>query len=350
MDGFEHLETGSRWRQAGNQGLPRRALLPFGSGRTADGAAGAAVGLASLFTPRARRAAGLAFPARLVLPTREVDGYLVHSKMHLLFEPASAWTGSPGRGTVRRRGGDAGSRQNRSSWHRRYPAPRIPAFAAQLDPGLVQLHSSEYRDTSQLRDGGVLVVGAANSGAEIALEVSRNHRTWLSGRHPGQEPFRPGSGWDRLLMPVVWLLVTHVLTVKTPFGRMVRGSSASRLPLARVRQRNSPPRDRRVPDGGGRGPAGARRLTGPDVTNVIWCTVRAAFTWIDLPASQGRNRCPNAARGRTGTVFRGLVFRPHARRWSAGSGGREHIATTRIVPRNGQPAGLYESDGHDRPT
>ena len=74
-----------------------------------------------------------------------------------------------------------------------YQRPRIPAFAPELDPSIVQLHSSEYRDPSQLQEGGVLVVGAANSGAEIALEVSRDHRTWLSGRHPGQEPTRPGS-------------------------------------------------------------------------------------------------------------------------------------------------------------
>jgi putative flavoprotein involved in K+ transport len=75
-----------------------------------------------------------------------------------------------------------------------YQRPRIPAFAPELDPGIVQLHSSQYRDLSQLQGGGVLVVGAANSGAEIALEVSRDHRTWLSGRHPGQEPTRPEAG------------------------------------------------------------------------------------------------------------------------------------------------------------
>jgi putative flavoprotein involved in K+ transport len=62
-----------------------------------------------------------------------------------------------------------------------YRRPRIPAFASELDSGIVQLHSSQYRDPSQLLEGGVLVVGAANSGAEIALEVSGDHRTWLSG-------------------------------------------------------------------------------------------------------------------------------------------------------------------------
>jgi len=74
-----------------------------------------------------------------------------------------------------------------------YHHPRIPGFAPELDPGILQLHSTGYRRPSQLRDGGVLVVGAANSGAEIALELSAGHPTWLSGPHPGNEPARAGS-------------------------------------------------------------------------------------------------------------------------------------------------------------
>ena len=50
-----------------------------------------------------------------------------------------------------------------------YHHPRIPDFAAELDRGILQLHSTGYRRPAQLRDGGVLVVGAGNSGAEIAL-------------------------------------------------------------------------------------------------------------------------------------------------------------------------------------
>jgi len=68
--------------------------------------------------------------------------------------------------------------------------PRVPPFAQQLDPGIVQLHSSRYQNPAQLREGGVLVVDAGNSGAEIALEVSRTHPTWLSGSHPGFDGIR----------------------------------------------------------------------------------------------------------------------------------------------------------------
>ena len=50
-----------------------------------------------------------------------------------------------------------------------YHTPRVPEFADQLRPDILQIHSSAYRNPAQLREGGVLVVGAGNSGAEIAL-------------------------------------------------------------------------------------------------------------------------------------------------------------------------------------
>jgi hypothetical protein len=73
-----------------------------------------------------------------------------------------------------------------------YQRPRVPPFADELDPGVVQLHSSRYRNPSLLRDGGVLVVGAGNSGAEIALEVATSHPTWLSGKESGEVDNEPG--------------------------------------------------------------------------------------------------------------------------------------------------------------
>ena len=71
-----------------------------------------------------------------------------------------------------------------------YQQPRVPAFARELSPDIVQLHSSEYRNPGQLRPGAVLIVGAGNSGAEIARELAATHRTWLSGRDVGHVPFR----------------------------------------------------------------------------------------------------------------------------------------------------------------
>jgi putative flavoprotein involved in K+ transport len=238
-----------------------------------------------------------------------------------------------------------------------YHSPRVPAFAAELDPGIVQLHSSEYRDPSQLQEGGVLVVGAANSGAEIALEVSRDHRTWLSGRHPGQEPYRPGSRWFRLLVPVIWFMASHVLTMKTPLGRMVRqkfhvgGAHHSRgLPLARVR-----PTDitgagiERVPrTAGARGGLpvldDGRDL---EVANVIWCTGFVPdYAWIDLPVF-AEDGGPVHDRGIVGSepglYFVGLVFLYALASSLVGGVGRdaEHIAK-HIASREPRPAPLVD--------
>ena len=72
-----------------------------------------------------------------------------------------------------------------------YPAPRIPAFAADLDPSIVQTPLERVPEpvatARRQRPGGRR---RDFPGAEIALELSARHRTWLSGRDTGQEPFR----------------------------------------------------------------------------------------------------------------------------------------------------------------
>src|SRR5262249_10626298 len=90
-----------------------------------------------------------------------------------------------------------------------YQAPRLPEFATALDSAIVQLHSSEYKQPGQLKPGGVLIVGAGNSGADIAVEVARTHRTWLSGRHPGHVPFKIGSRVARVIAPILFRFVFH---------------------------------------------------------------------------------------------------------------------------------------------
>ena len=224
-----------------------------------------------------------------------------------------------------------------------YQRHRIPPFAAELDPGILQLHSSRYRNPSQLQEGGVLVVGAANSGAEIALEVSGEHRTWLSGRHPGQEPYRTGSSrWDRLLIPVVWFMATHVLTVRTPMGRAVRqkfqidgGRHSRGLPLARIRPKDLTAAGiERVPrttgTRGGRPVLEDRRDL--EVANVIWCTGSVPdFAWVDLPVlaeAGGPVHDRGIVGSEPGLYFVGLVFQYALASSLVGGVGRDakHIA------------------------
>ena len=97
----------------------------------------------------------------------------------------------------------------------------MPPFARELSSQIVQLHSSEYKNASQLADGDVLIAGAGNSGSEIALELAQNRRTLMSGRDTGHVPFRIGGFWARLVLVrlVLRVLFHRVMTAKTPIGR-----------------------------------------------------------------------------------------------------------------------------------
>ncbi len=57
--------------------------------------------------------------------------------------------------------------------------PNVPDFARDLDPSILQLHSSEYRRPDQLAPGRVLVVGASHSGCDIAYEAAEHRPTTL---------------------------------------------------------------------------------------------------------------------------------------------------------------------------
>src|SRR5215217_4440631 len=114
--------------------------------------------------------------------------------------------------------------------------PKVSAFADELHSNIMQLHSSQYRRPSQLQEGAVLVVGAGNSGAEIAFEVSRLHPTYLSGRPSGQIPVRHGPAMARFVFPVIRFVGHHVLTLKTPIGRKAQSRFISHgAPLVRVK-------------------------------------------------------------------------------------------------------------------
>ena len=99
---------------------------------------------------------------------------------------------------------------------------RTPSFASSLDPSIRQIHSLDYRHPGQLAPGNVLVVGAGNSGTDIALDAAESHDTWLAGRHPGQVPVDIDSARARPGIPIVMFVFKHLLTLRTPMGRARR--------------------------------------------------------------------------------------------------------------------------------
>ena len=55
--------------------------------------------------------------------------------------------------------------------------PHVPPMLRGVPAGITSLAPTEYRNASQLPDGGVLVVGASASGVQIAEELHRSGRT-----------------------------------------------------------------------------------------------------------------------------------------------------------------------------
>jgi putative flavoprotein involved in K+ transport len=198
-----------------------------------------------------------------------------------------------------------------------FDKPIVPEFAAALDPRITQLHSAQYRNPSQLQEGAVLVVGAAHSGADIALEVARKQRTILTGPDRGQLPFRPEHKRARVILPVFVFLAKHLFTERTPIGRKLRPKVRSHGgPMLRVKREDLLA-------------AGVERVHAKvlgvvdgkpaladgrvvDVTNVIWCTgFSKDLSWIEIPVA-GTDGWPDQVRGvvdsSPGLYFVGLPF------------------------------------------
>jgi putative flavoprotein involved in K+ transport len=187
-----------------------------------------------------------------------------------------------------------------------FQRPLVPAVAAQLAPTIHQLHSSQYQDPFDLPDGPVLVVGAGNSGAQIALELAQFRKVWLAGRDTGHMPRRVlGRDVFSWLWPVMkWA------TAETRLGRRMRADiQRSGDALIGIPEQS-------LTDSGvvrvGRLDAerGGQPVCGGDVIEprvIVWCTgYQPDYSWIDLPVCDDAGR-PRHVRG-VATALPGLFF------------------------------------------
>ncbi len=170
-----------------------------------------------------------------------------------------------------------------------YEAPKVPVFAPELDTGILQMHSSAYLNPGQLQPGAALVVGAGNSGAEIAIELAADREVTLAGSDVPVFPVRPTSAVARVFMPAFLFAAMHILTTKTPMGRRMQPQAQHHAaPLVGVKPSDVASAGvRRVGRVAGAQNGRPRLEDGTvlDVGNVIWCTgFQSNFSWIDLPS------------------------------------------------------------------
>jgi putative flavoprotein involved in K+ transport len=205
--------------------------------------------------------------------------------------------------------------------------PHVPDVAERLSPDIHQLHSSAYHSPFDLPDGPVLVVGAGNSGAQIALELARHRTVWLSGRDTGHMPRRV---LGRDLFDWLWP-VMHRFSLDTRLGRRMQRSAGTGgdaligIPERAIAESGVVRVGRVQSDRDGWPVCGEIELR-PRV--IVWSTgFTNDYSWIDAPVFDERG-VPRHERGvvadAPGLYFLGLRFQH--RMTSSLIGGVKHDA------------------------
>ena len=223
-----------------------------------------------------------------------------------------------------------------------FQRPFIPTFASELNPEILQLHSSAYRNPHQVPASSVLVVGASNSGAEIALElVKAGKRVWLAGRDVGGIPANGPLGKIFGGHPIWWFM-SHVLTVNTPIGRKVRASELRHgTPLGRLQRQEITEAGIELMGRVSGIQSGKPQLEDGrilPVESVVWATgFRPDYHWINLPIFD-EHGFPRHWRGvaqeSPGLYFIGLVFQTALSSSLLGGVGADAAYITNRIVRN----------------
>ncbi|WP_138758542.1 flavin-containing monooxygenase [Modestobacter altitudinis] len=191
-----------------------------------------------------------------------------------------------------------------------FQVPWIPALAAGVAPDVVQLHSAEYRNPGQLPAGArVLVVGAANSGLQIAAELASSCSVTVAVGSTQLELPQRIAGRDLFS----WLSRAGFFTVPagSRIGRRLRargdlviGTRTARLRRCgigfRPRLTGFTGRTARFADG-----------TSAEVDAVVWATgYRSDHSWLHVPGVvvDGQVRHDGGVTDVPGLYFLGLPW------------------------------------------
>jgi putative flavoprotein involved in K+ transport len=203
-----------------------------------------------------------------------------------------------------------------------FQAAVIPRLAADLSAEVVQLHSATYRRPGDLPAGPVVVVGAGNSGRQIAEELAATHDVTLAvGTAQPQLPQR-FLGRD-----LFWWLTRTGLMTKTRESRLARrmrdrGDLVIGTPLRRLRRAGVKIRPRVVSIIGDE--VRFQDETAVRAATVVWATgFRADYSRVDTPEAfdaEGRPRHQRGISAVGGLAFVGL-------RWQ-----HPRVSAARVLP------------------
>jgi putative flavoprotein involved in K+ transport len=256
-----------------------------------------------------------------------------------------------------------------------YHEPIVPRLAERLPESIVQIHSEQYRNPQSLPEGAVLVVGAGQSGAQIAEDLhlagrkvylaiggaprcarfyrGRDVVAWLADmnyydmpveRHPLREGVRDNTnhyvtgrdggrdidlrkfalegmelyGALRDFRDDQLLFEENLKASLDEADRTYNGINASIDKYIAEAGIAAPPPSVYAPVWTPGGERGSLALEGPGIAAILWCIgFRPDFRWLDAPAFNGAGQ-PKHARGVTaceGVYFLGL---PWLHTWGSG--------------------------------
>lgn len=215
-------------------------------------------------------------------------------------------------------------------------------LAVGLAPEVVQVHSANYRSPADLPEGPVLVVGAGNSGVQIAVELAETGRsvslavgarshvvpqrpfgrdlTWWLVRFglatpPIDDGTAPPPGGAKLAFDALWRRLRALdgrLRTRGQDGQGKTGAAGIQVIIGttwrRVRAAGVTLRPRAVATSG----SSVRFSDGSsvDVASVVWATgYRPDYAWLDVPRAivDGRPKHTGGASCVPGLGFLGLV-------------------------------------------
>lgn len=190
--------------------------------------------------------------------------------------------------------------------------PSFPIFKAALSHSVFYLHSSQYKNPSSIPPGEVLVVGAGTSGVQIAIDLSKTHRVYLSGIPTFHIPDFIFDYLGRFY----WWFIHTILTINTPMGRKAReGVLQGGAPLIKVSMKDVLAAGvkllPRIVSVQGDQFTFADESTREFKTIVFTTGFKPDFSWIDLDLRY-EHGWPNTRRGVSvnwpGLYFTGMLF------------------------------------------
>ncbi|WP_456276130.1 flavin-containing monooxygenase [Bacillus sp. AK128] len=186
-----------------------------------------------------------------------------------------------------------------------FQKPFVPKMA--LSKEVYQIHSSQYRNPTQLDSGSVLVVGGGNSGAQIAVELSNTGRdVFLSVGH--KMKFLPQDIGNKSIFWWFDKLGVYKADVQSNIGKFIRkqpdpifgyelkSAIKHKSVILKPRTMSSSQRSIQFEDG-----------SELDVDHVIWSTgFTSDYSWVDIPNIFNPDGIPIHLKGVTNVA--GLYF------------------------------------------